>query len=359
MNINNMELADKVSQFVKMRLLDNQSFIRENDIDSISAEEALGEFERIKSLGINSDYQIEYTRNYEKLRHRCSGTISFTSEEIKEITETLKDAIETCGLSAHSFYWDVIAFSVDRLEKFINSKFGTLKTSEITNPEYNRLSRMKRCLQLTQAPSYYKPYSAIISCVHPQHIVSIVTDEDGVVYQVDSTGNALVDRVTEVYEDHKLVIAKDTDDVDKAVNVATDWWVKALTDPTFAIRYDIQASYISLVMAICHNMFGDRLSPNTIERLRESLEKQIRIGIEKEGNFVIKTGQEFDPTLKKAMNDAQISDLDFPLRTSMNISPERVFLVIGGNKDDKVVLYNAKKETKAPQKKLGTMKNGE
>lgn len=351
--IKNLDIASKLAQFIKARLLYNQTFMNDNGTDTISVSEVFDELDNIKDSVIDYNYPIAYTMRYQELHDRCSGSISFTEKEIDEITDVVRHAIIVCGLPQNVFYFDIMAFTTERLEKLMNYKRQLLGSNAENDFEYREAQKWVRCLQLDQTRMYYKPFSAMICCGYPKCALMITTDDDKI-YEIDDNLEVNVDKIDEMLGVFSIGISQNAlieEDVEQAIDVATNWWTKALTDPLFAIRYDTSASFISSVLALSYNMFGEQVTDKEIEVFKENLKDHIRSDIQSDGYCTIKVNFDLDPRLKLAMDKAQIYGVDYSLGTVMDIRPQEVTLTIGRNEANKQVLYCSRK--KAIQKTLG------
>lgn len=349
----NLEIASKLAQFIKAHLLYNQTFMNDNDIDTISISEVFAELENIKDIVIDSNCPIAYTMRYQELHDRCSGSISFTEKEIDEITDIVRRAIIVCGLPQNVFYFNVMAFATDRLEKLMNYKRRFLGANAEYDFEYREAQKWASCLQLNQTGMYYKPLSAMIFCGYPKCTLMITTDE-GKIYEVDDNLEVKVDKIDEMLEVFSTGMSQTAlieEETEQAIDVATNWWSNALTDPLFAIRYDTNASFISSVLALSYDMFGQQVTDNEIEVFKENLKDCIKSDIQSDGCCTIKVNFDLDPRLKQAMDKAQIYGVDYSLGTVMDIRPQEVTLIIGMNEANKQVLYSSRE--KGIQKTLG------
>ncbi|MDD5888745.1 MAG: hypothetical protein PUC82_04580 [bacterium] len=344
MRIRDVEIASKIAEFVKSRLLNNQAVIKNNEVDAVSAQEALLELKAIQD-GISAwSYPLQYTSEYKKLKERCSGTIDFTDQEIDEITETLNQAIRTCGLPKNMFYFDVLTFSVVELDRLVDYKISTLPGKYENDEIYQRAVKWRDCLQLGQGPMHYQPFSAMIYCGYPR-CAFMIADDDGVIYEVDNNLVVKTDNIEHILKEDITKKFSD-DELDNALEVAANWWTKAFTDPMFVIRYNSNVSFISSVLALCYNMYGQQISKETSEVFKQSLKEEIKEGIEKTGHYTIKVNCDIDQSLKNAVLKADMKAIDYSLRTVMDITPEEVILKIGSGENNTQVLYSAKEKSK-------------
>lgn len=344
----NLMAANVLSYYVKMSLLQNRSYIENNEKGAISATEALDRLENVKSRAEMYGYPVEISVEYRELCKTCEGSIHFTDAEIDEIAGAVKKSVEVCGLEHNKNYWDVIAFAVRSLSRVAEYESFTSE-SRILNDSDCRLARKwKDCLQLVAMPIFYKPFACVIQCGNPYSVLRIANDENRTLYDLS---NSLEVRTNELSEEMLLNasfqrLPNRLGDAEVAIDVAVNWWACALTDATYALRYYSSPSFMSASLALAISRYQTMPTDKEIEVFKECLAEEIRAGITVNGHYSISTNTELDPVLDLAIQKAGIGVLNFDWETTMDISPDQVCVSLGRNGCSRQVLFDANKAVK-------------
>lgn len=350
----NLTVASKVADFVKGRLLQNKVHL-DNSGEGISTEEVLQQLSVLRKDS-SYGYPIEYTKQYSELAKSCAGSINFTYEEIDEIAELIEKSVLTCGVGTNVTYWDALTFASRRLEKFASSKVERFGANAKDDEDYKKAVAYKYCLQLDQMPLYYKPFACIIACGYPYSVIRIANDSNKTIYDVSNRGEVRVDNLLEdmFLDDVSVVMENDDEKGEEAISVAVDWWAQAITDPTFVLRYDPHASYLSSVLALASNMRKVAPDESSMDAFKECLSDEIRSALVHDGHYKMKVNYSLDPALNNALAKAKLRAVDYTWDTCMEISPLEVSVSFG--RGDKQVIFDGKKneDTKGFQKTIGT-----
>ena len=334
----NILMAEKLGEFVKGRLLQNKVHL-DNSGDGITTDEISSQLDEIRSAE-NFEYSIENTSKYRELMKRCAGSVNFSYDEICEISDFVKESIKLDGIDANNTYWDVLSFAIRRMDKIMEY---SRKDSEI----YAKASKYKECLTLNRVPLYYKPFACAIASGYPHVMLRIDTVDCKTIYKVSRNGEVLVDEVfSDMFLDDTGICMDDTKECsEEAIDVAVDWWAKAITDPTFVLRYDPNASYLSSVLAMVASLRKTAPDEAAMEAFKECLAEEIRSGLKNNGNYIINVNYRLDPVLDMALQRSRLGEVDYSWDTSMNISANEVSIAMGRGK--KQVIFDGGADTKA------------
>ncbi len=344
MNINandlNLEFSKVLAEFVKFCLLQNRAYIKNSSRELISVDEVLKRLNTLKKEEEMSGTVGFDCYSYGRLSKECAGAIDFSDSEINEISNLVGKSVAVCGLERSKSYWDVITFAIASLDRIVNYP---VVSSSLTYDDYDKAIKWGECLRLEQLPLYYKPFACIISCGYPDYKLRIASDDNKTLYEASSTLGVVVNELADasaLEEANSRSIEASCD----AITTAVDWWAKAFTDPTFALRYCSSPSFISSVLALAASRYTDAPSEESIEVFKDYLGEEIRSAIEKYGcyNISVSSNYELDPALSSAIQKSRVGDVNFSWQASMDISPEEVSVTLGNNKDRKKVLYDAK-----------------
>lgn len=333
----NMLVAEKLGEFVKGRLLQNKVHL-DNSGEGISTSEVVSYLDELRSAN-SYEYAIESTSSYREFVKKCSGSINFTYDEIEEIAGLIKESIRLDGIGANSTYWDILSFAIKRMDK-------VMEHSHKEDTTHKKAMRYKECLQLDRMPLYYKPFACVIACGYPHAMVRIDNFDGKTIYKVSRTGEVLTDDLLEdmFLDDGGINVPTAKDCNEEAVRVAVDWWAKAMTDPTFVLRFDPNASYLSSVLAMMASMRKAAPDEASMEVFKECLADEIRSGLENNGHYSISVNYHLDPVLDAALRKSRLGDVDYTWNTNMDISSDEVSIALG--RGEKQVIYEGKKDTK-------------
>lgn len=343
----NFIAAKAISNYVKLCLLQNKVYMENKGTERISTKEVMSELENIKA---QSDlYGYFPNDDYRKLRTKCAGSIDFTDDEIDEIASIVERAINVCGIERGKTYLDVITFAARSLERLEKYRPSIMEGAVLTADDYQLARKWKNCLILEQTSLYYKPFACIISSGYPTTALKITNDENKVVFDLDNSSDIRVNELTKDIFLSDMFSSSFEKTEDKAVDAAVNWWVQALSNPLFALRYYSSPSFMSVALTIAMNMHTAPPTEEEMLKFREYLTDEISTGLRENGthSIHISANYEMDPTLNTAMQKAHIYDTNFSWETQMDISPEQVSIALGGNSNGRVVLYDAKEDTKS------------
>ena len=336
----NLLIANKLGEFVRGRLLQNKAHL-DNSGDFVSVDEAYTTLSLLRSKNV-TDYPIEYTSEYRTLADRCTGRINFTEEEIDEIAELVEKSVSLFGLGHNVTYWDVLSFVNKRLDRLASERVNKLGANAYMDEDYSKAMKYKSCLQLEKTPLYYKPFACIVACGYPYSALRIANDNNETIYDISNNGEVRVDDLLSdmFLEEGFSNRPNDSEDSQEAISVAVDWWAKAITDPTFVIRYDRNASYLSSMLALINVKNKKAPEEKVIEAFKGYLAEEIRSGLEQDGHFSISVNYALDPALNNACTRANLFDNDYTWDTTMEISPSEVTISFG--RSEKQVIYSGK-----------------
>lgn len=334
----NMLIAEKLGEFVMGRLFQNKAHL-DNNGDGITTSEVVARLEEIRSID-DYEYTIENTSSYRELMKRCAGSVNFSSDEIVEIGKLVKEAVRLDGIDTNNTYWDVLSFAAKRMDKIMEHNS---KDSEI----YEKALKYKECLNLNRVPLYYKPFACVIACGYPHVMLRIDTFDSKTIYKVSRNGEVLVDEIfSDMFLDDTGICMDDGKTCnEEAIDVAVDWWAKAIIDPTFVLRYDPNASYLSSVLAMVASLHKTAPDAAAMESFKECLADEIRSGLENNGSYTISVNCRLDPVLDMALQKSHLGDVDYSWDTSMNISSNEVSIALG--RGEKQVIFDGNADTKA------------
>lgn len=337
MNNINILMAEKLGEFVKGRLLQNKAHL-DNSGDGITMSEISSRLEEIR-LANSFEYAVENTSSYRTLMKRCAGSVNFSFAEINEISDLIKESIRLDGVDANNTYWDVLSFAAKRMDKIMEHNG---KDSEI----YAKAMKYKECLNLNRVPLYYKPFACVIACGYPHAMLRIDTFDCKTIYKMSRNGEVLVDEVfADMFlDDTGICMDEAKESSEEAIDVAVDWWAKAITDPTFVLRYDPNASYLSSVLAMVASLRRTAPDEAAMESFKECLAEEIRSGLENNGSYTISVNYHLDPVLDMALQRSRLGDVDYNWDTSMNISSSEVSITLG--RGEKQVIFDGNADTK-------------
>ena len=331
-------VTDKIGTFIKGRLLQNKEIVEKNG-EFISCDEAYRSLEELREAS-NFCSGVEYTEEYNELAEKCAGRVNFTSQEIDEIVELIQKSIQMYGVEKCTTYWDIISFPVKSLDKLIHNE----NSAYIGELDHDKLLKYRDCLKLDYMPLFYKTFACIIACNYPNCLLRITNVDNETIYSVDGDGQVVVDDLVSdvIFDNENLNIFKNEDN-DEAVKIAVDWWSQAITDPSFVLRFDPNASYISSILALFNSMHRVVPSEEAVRVFKESLGNEIKNALIADGHYTISTNYNFDPVLRDALNKANFCDVDYSWKTRMDISPDEVSVTLGSG--SKQVIFDSKDKT--------------
>lgn len=325
------KIAEKLSLYVKYRLLKHRDYINSTGEDKITSSEALERISDIEKNRDSIDYLVNNNNEYNNLKRDCSGRIVFTDEEIETIANGVLLSAEKFGFYNSTIYLNIVDLAANCLDKLIKEKESSEDKTGLTE-----LSLLRTCLQLDKSPLYYEPLACMILCNYVNCALRIDNGSGDTLYLALDNGKVLVDDMDSLMDANT---DNNTDGLE-AVEVATDWWSRVLTDPTYALRYDSGPSYLSVILAVSRNMLGYVPDKETLAVFRKSLAEKIESELENKGNYTIKMNCNVDPILQSAMIAANIPSADLSYSAMMNISRDEVVLTIGNNNSQ--ILYSSK-----------------
>ena len=333
----NMLIAEKLGEFVMGRLFQNKAHL-DNNGDGITTSEIVARLEEIRSID-NYEYAIENTSSYRELTKRCAGSVNFSSDEIVEIGKLVKESIRHGGIDTNNTYWDVLSFAAKRMDKIMEHNS---KDSEI----YEKALKYKECLNLNRVPLYYKPFACAIACGYPHAKLRIDNFDGKTIFKMSRTNEVLVDEIFDdmFLDDTGICMSESKECSEEAIDVAVDWWAKAMTDPTFVLRYDPNASYLSSVLAMVASMHKTAPDESAMETFKTCLAEEIRSALENNDSYTISVNYRLDPILDMALQKSHLGDVDYSWNTSMNISSNEVSVALG--RGEKQVIFDGQADTK-------------
>lgn len=336
----NLLIAKRLGEFVKGRLLQNKVHL-DNSGDFVSTDEAYTSLSLLRNKNV-TDYPVEYTSEYRVLADRCTGRINFTEEEIDEIAELVEKSVSLFGLGHNVTYWDVLSFVNKRLDRLASERVNKLGANAYMDEDYSKAMKYKSCLQLEKTPLYYKPFACIIACGYPYSALRIANDNNETIYDISNNGEVRVDNLlSDMFLDEGFSNKTNAiENSEEAISAAVDWWAKAITDPTFVIRYDRNASYLSSMLALISIKNKRAPEEKVVEAFKECLSEEIRSGLEKDGHFSISVNYGLDPALNNACARANLFGDDYTWDTTMEINPSEVSVSFG--RSEKQVIYSGK-----------------
>lgn len=333
----NILMAERLGEFVKGRLLQNKTHL-DNNGDGITTSEISSCLDEIRSSG-SFEYALESTSRYRELTKRCAGSVNFSYDEIEEISNFVKESVKLSGIDANNTYWDVLSFAAKRMDKIMDFCSKGSKT-------YEKAMKYKEYLNLNRVPLYYKPFACAIACGYPHAKLRIDNFDGKTIFKMSRTNEVLVDEIFDdmFLDDTGICMSESKECSEEAIDVAVDWWAKAMTDPTFVLRYDPNASYLSSVLAMIASMHKTAPDEAEMETFKTCLAEEIRSALENNDSYTISVNYRLDPILDMALQKSHLGDVDYSWNTSMNISSNEVSVALG--RGEKQVIFDGQADTK-------------